>query len=173
MVQAVRFLQGFATDRVIGHEIQINLTVGKLREAALASNPRCRLSHAVWDLEVLAESTHELTLGHLFDRAAKALDGDVRLQVYDDALVRASRCAGCGRLETTARLRQAHAQCPTCTGTLIPLAEQIHDYFGRDDVSDLLNAPWHEIGLPPAGAVIALGDKGQRTFLFQIHDSEV
>lgn len=167
IVQAVRLLLEVDVERVLGRECRINLTTGRLSETTLSAAPNCRLDHAPWRIEPIDRRTSDVTAGELFDRAAALLGPDVTLAASDDSLVRQATCTGCGRTAGLARLRNNLPPCPECLGLLVPLVEHLHDRFCAQDVEDLQSSTWHELGLPPFGAVLARSGHEERAFVFR------
>lgn len=164
-VQCLRLLLGEA-GRVLGRELRVNLDAGRLTETVLPCDPRCRLGHQIWGVQRVERSTQEVTVGELFDRARCELGPQVLLRAYADALVREAACPHCRCPLTVACLRSVLRPCTGCAGRLVPLAARTYEWFGPEQAAGLLEQTWHELGLPPAGAVLARAAGREAAFVF-------
>jgi molybdopterin/thiamine biosynthesis adenylyltransferase len=166
-VQVLRLLLGEDRHRVLDREWRINLSSGRLSESALSRSARCRLDHRPWRQVFVDRAPSALTVGELFDLAARLLGGEAALEVPGEALVVAAGCPACRRPRATSHLRSALPACPDCGRRLVPLAEAIHDRLRPDEVRHVLDRSWKELGLVSGGVVVAEGSGVRSAFVFE------
>jgi molybdopterin/thiamine biosynthesis adenylyltransferase len=166
-IQATRVLLGSGRDRVIDHECRIDLSSGRYSEVRLTPSPHCRLSHQRWNTLLLDHGPADLNVASLFDLAAHQLGGAVSLAVPGETLILEAACPSCQRPLSTICVRSALPPCPACRGPLIPLVPGSRAQFRVEHVAGVMERSWHQLGLPPGGAVRATNRDGQeRVFLF-------
>jgi molybdopterin/thiamine biosynthesis adenylyltransferase len=171
VVQIVRVMLDADAQRVIGREIRLNLSIGRLHEVSLAANQRCRLRHRPWDATRLDVRPDELTVGQLFQLATDRLGRDVALEAYADPMVGAAACIGCRRSDGSPRLRSRLGSCSGCGELLVPLIETVRSRFERSDFPAAIDRTWADLGLPRGGAVAAHSADDEHVFLFAVGDS--
>ena len=168
-IQATRILLGAERDRVIDRECRIDLSSGRFSEVHLTRSPHCRLSHQHWNTCLLDRSPADLSVASLFELAAQHVGGEVWLAVHGEPLILEAACPSCPRSVSTMCVRSALPACPSCDGPLIPLLAGLRAEFQVEDVARASERSWHELGVPPGGAVRAANRTGQDLlFLFDV-----